>query len=184
MKIKLKLNNINGFKEGKLSNPANIGDAGYDVFSSSYPRIVGEQYSDRLFKRIDYIEYETNISLEPEKDEFNDYEIYSLVFPRSSISTLNLQLCNSVGVIDSGYRDSIKLRFKYIAQPENYYIIHDKSQPSKSNLLMGVDESKIYSKGDRIAQIIFTKHIHPKIFIDESLNDSERGKGGFGSTGI
>jgi len=178
MKIDVNLQKVSGLGKGKILSPINAGDAGYDIFSSSYPKIVGEQYKEKLFTRIDYIEYETNVALQPGVDEFNEHEIYSLIFPRSSISTLNLHLCNSVGVIDSGYTNSIKLRFKYIPQPENYYVIDGK------NLLIGIDESKIYSKGDRIAQVLFMKHIHPKIFITKKLDETERGEGGFGSTGL
>ena len=163
---------------GKIISPKNLGDAGYDLVAASYPRVMGDIHVGKLYKKIYFIEYDTNISIAPEKDEFNDYDIYCQIFPRSSISKYNLSLCNSVGVIDSGFRGSIKLRFKYIPQPENYYITNE-----GKNLLIGIDESMVYSKGDKIGQLVFSRHIHPKIFIKDSLSDSERGEGGFGSTG-
>ena len=84
-----------------------------------------------------------------------------LVFPRSSIRKYELVLSNSVGVIDSGYRGEIQATFK------------------KEN---GLD-SLAYKVGDRIAQIIIIPY--PQIEFDEvnELSDSDRGDGGFGSTG-
>lgn len=155
-----------------LSEPAHKGDAGYDIVATSGPKIKGEIYQGKFYKSISYIEYETDIVLDP------DDNIFSLLYPRSSISKYNLSLCNSIGVIDTGYRDSIKIRFNYLPQPENYYIMESK------NFLVAVDESKIYKKGDKIAQLIFTNHLHPEIFVDKNLSKSVRGMGGFGSTGV
>jgi dUTP pyrophosphatase len=87
-----------------------------------------------------------------------------LVFPRSSIRKYDLALTNSVGVIDSGYRGEIQATFK------------------KTNWLKG-NESEKYQIGDRIAQIMIIPH--PQIEFDEvdELSDTQRGEGGFGSTG-
>jgi len=84
-----------------------------------------------------------------------------LVFPRSSIRKYELALSNSVGVIDSGYRGELQATFK------------------KTN---GLD-SIAYKVGDRIAQIMIIPH--PPIEFEEAneLSDTERGDGGFGSTG-
>jgi dUTP pyrophosphatase len=84
-----------------------------------------------------------------------------LVFPRSSIRKYELALSNSVGVIDSGYRGEIQATFK------------------KTN---GLD-SIAYKVGDRIAQIMIIPH--PPIEFKEvnDLSETERGDGGFGSTG-
>jgi len=81
-----------------------------------------------------------------------------LVFPRSSIRKTDLVLSNSVGVIDSGYRGEIQATFK-------------KTGLSK------------YEIGDRGAQIIIMPHpIVDFVEVDE-LTNTERGEGGFGSTG-
>jgi dUTP pyrophosphatase len=84
-----------------------------------------------------------------------------LVFPRSSVRKYELALSNSVGVIDSGYRGELQATFK------------------KTN---GLD-SLAYKVGDRIAQIMIIPH--PPIEFKEvnDLSDTERGDGGFGSTG-
>ena len=84
-----------------------------------------------------------------------------LVFPRSSIRKYELLLSNSVGVIDSGYRGELQATFK------------------KEN---GLD-SLAYKVGDRVCQIMIIPH--PEIEFEEvnELNNTERGEGGFGSTG-
>ena len=84
-----------------------------------------------------------------------------LAFPRSSIRKTDLSLSNSVGVIDSGYRGEIQATFK-------------KTQ--------GLDSLK-YKVGERGAQIIILPY--PQVFMTEvpELSESDRGEGGFGSTG-
>jgi dUTP pyrophosphatase len=83
-----------------------------------------------------------------------------LLFPRSSVSKTAMCLSNSVGVIDSGYRGEIMLKFR----------------------LLG-DANPIYRVGDRVGQLMVVPH--PKVeFIEvEELSNTDRGDGGFGSTG-
>ncbi len=140
--------------ENNLIAPA-IGDAGWDLIANSDPEIV---YSDDKKKNILYIEYDTGVTVQPPQGFF------TLLFPRSSISKYELALCNSVGVIDSGYRNSIKLRFRFLGK-----------RFSKNSL--------IYKKGDKIGQLIFTPMFSVSAHQTESLDSSERGNGGFGSTG-
>ncbi len=87
-----------------------------------------------------------------------------LVFPRSSIRKTDLSLSNSVGVIDSGYRGEIQATF------------NQKSLASKSG-------SFLYGVGDRIAQIMIIPHPPIEFQEVEELTNTERGEGGFGSTG-
>ena len=180
MEVKIQNKKSSIGPRGKIIPPSHNGDAGYDLIASSHPKVVGEVFAGYLFKNISYIEYDTNICIAPSKDNYKDYEFYSMLFPRSSISKYNLSLCNSVGLIDSGYRDTIKIRFNYLAQPENYTI---SSSGGNSYICVSIDSSKIYSKGDKIAQLIFSKHIHPKIKMVDSLGETSRNVGGFGSTG-
>jgi len=156
----------------KIKRPAHQGDAGYDLIADSEPKIFGtpKGKSKSIFKEIFYIEYDTSVKIAP------DDSMYSYIFPRSSISKHNLALANSVGVIDTGYRDSIKLRFKYIAQPSDYII-------EEGKLFLEVNKEKIYSKGEKIAQLIWAIHHHPHIEFNSNLPISDRMIGGFGSTG-
>jgi dUTPase len=177
MMIKVCNSNVKYGDKGRLVFPKNRGDVGYDLIAQSSPRIVGDCHISHFFKSLKYIEYDTNISIEPSSDKYGDYDFFTLLYPRSSISDYNLSLCNSVGVIDSGYRNTIKVRFNYIPQPENYTILKEK------HLLISVDSSSIYQKGDKIAQLVFAKSVYPKINFVDQLEESERNVGGFGSTG-
>lgn len=102
-----------------------------------------------------YIEFGTGLSFEiPEG-------YVGLIFPRSSISKTPHTLANSVGVIDSGYRGEVSFRFRY---DDN-------------------NEDMEYNVGDRVGQLIVMPF--PTVEIEETseLAESERGTGGYGSTG-
>ena len=100
-----------------------------------------------------------------------------MVYPRSSISKYNLSLANSVGIIDSGFRNTIKVRFRYVMQPEDIVMKDNKIQGVKINT------DKIYQNGDKIAQIIWCMHNHPFLNFTDTIPPSHRALGGFGSTG-
>jgi len=91
-----------------------------------------------------------------------------LIFPRSSNYKQDLLLTNSVGVIDSGYRGEIKFMFR----DYNRVVL-----PGENT------GNKIWQVGDRIGQLIIMPY--PSIELKEvsELSDSDRGEGGFGSTG-
>lgn len=84
-----------------------------------------------------------------------------LVFSRSGHGFKNdIRLANAVGVIDSDYRNAVKVKLT-------------SDNPT--------DVFKV-EKGDRIAQAIILPY--PKVeFVEGELSDTERGIGGFGSTG-
>ena len=166
--------------ENSLSLPAKEGDVGYDVCAVSPPRIVGEQASiSEAWKRIDYIEYDLGIKIDGFQPlNSHNEDVFTLVFPRSSLSNYNLLLANSVGVVDSGYRGSLKARFKYVFQPEDLFVTQF------GNVYGKVNGAKIYKKGHKVCQLIFQNHFHPQIEITDSLEESERNDGGFGSTSL
>lgn len=164
--MKLSINSV-----AYINSPAQVGDAGYDIIAASEPRIVGTIAYGPYWQKIDYIEYDTGLQIAPEKG------YHTLVVPRSSISKTNLFLRNSVGLIDNGYRGTIKLRFGYIFQP--YDMVIDGSQ-----LIYEVNPNTIYKKGDRIGQLVFAKTIEPRELIIGLLDETQRGKKGFGSTGV
>lgn len=86
-----------------------------------------------------------------------------LIFPRSSVSNKPLMMANSVGVVDSCYRGEVTAKFN----------ITDTRQSAFAH----------YQEGDRIAQMIIIPY--PEIEFEEadSLSESDRGTGGYGSTG-
>ena len=122
---------------------AKPGDAGMDLYA------VSESFDDHG----NYV-YGTGLAMEiPEG-------YVGLIFPRSSISKTAHSLRNAVGVIDSGYRGEIMMK----------YDINTLNSP-------------VYKVGDRIAQIIILPY--PQIEFEEAweLSKTQRGKGGFGSSG-
>lgn len=150
-------------------SPYNIG---LDVKAISVD-IVGKKY-DSYYASIDYIEYDTGIFIDSLKRN-SEEQMYTLVYPRSSISNKNLALCNSVGLIDPNYRESIKLRFKYVAQPSDFFSLRE-------TFFIKINEEKIYSIGDKIGQLVFVKSFPVSFEYVPELMPSDR-KGGFGSTG-
>lgn len=83
-----------------------------------------------------------------------------LAFPRSSVCKTGLQLANSVGVIDSDYRGSISFVF-----------------------YKGPTWIEPYSYGDRIGQLVIMPIPEVEFVEAEELSETERGEGGYGSTG-
>lgn len=91
-----------------------------------------------------------------------------LVYVRSGLGFKGLNLINSCGVIDADYRGEIKLRFTY-NRPE---------YPADC-----LTDSLDVNHGERVAQIVIVPYNHLELnFVDE-LSETERGEGGFGSTG-
>lgn len=86
-----------------------------------------------------------------------------LVFPRSSVAKKDLVLSNCVGVIDSGYRGEVLAKFGLANRPHV--------------------EDPIYHIGDRIVQLIIIKLPEVEMVEVDELSESDRGEGGYGSTG-
>jgi len=86
-----------------------------------------------------------------------------LIFPRSSVRKTRLMLSNSVGVVDSGYRGELQATFNKVNQ----------------NSIAEND----YKIGDRIAQLMIIPHPYVDFIEANELSNTERGEGGFGSTG-
>lgn len=83
-----------------------------------------------------------------------------LIFPRSSVYKHQISLSNCVGVIDSGYRGEVSFKFRI-------------EQPHISR----------YTVGDRIGQLIIMPYPEIEFEEVEDLSETERGTGGYGSSG-
>ena len=86
-----------------------------------------------------------------------------LVHPRSGLAAKNgISIVNTPGTIDSGYRGEIKV------------------------ILINTDQSETFEikRGDRIAQLVFQKFESARFYEVQNLPESQRGAGGFGSTGL
>ncbi|MFN8050086.1 MAG: dUTP diphosphatase [Acidimicrobiales bacterium] len=84
------------------------------------------------------------------------------VQPRSGLALQHGVTClNTPGLIDSGYRGELKV------------------------LLINTDPTEAFeiTRGERIAQLVVQAVEHPRFVEVDSLEESERGEGGFGHTG-
>lgn len=99
--------------------------------------------------------YHTGIAVEIPEGYFG------LLVPRSSVFKKSLMLTNSAGVIDAGYRGEIMAKFR-----------------STTDVVPAV-----YNVGEKFAQLLILPV--PEVTFEEAfeLSDSERGEGGYGSTG-
>jgi dUTP pyrophosphatase len=85
-----------------------------------------------------------------------------IIVPRSNLTKYTWVLNNSFGVIDSDYRGEWMAIFSPIGNNFGFP----------------------YQVGDRVAQIFFDKVEDVLLLQVDSLEDSDRGTGGFGSTGL
>lgn len=83
-----------------------------------------------------------------------------LLVPRSSMSKTPLRCANSVGIIDADYRGEISIVYENISCSD--YMIF---------------------RGDRIAQLIIVPIEVVDVEEAQTLSETERGAGGYGSTG-
>lgn len=155
---------------------AHATDAGMDLVATSK---TVDEYGN--------VVYGTGIALEiPEG-------YVGLVFPRSSNCKKLLLLTNSVGIIDSGYRGEVMLKYR-----PPMTVCYKKLKGRLARLLLGVRRkanygnvdieswhlnSYEYEVGDRVGQLIILPY--PKVVFEETneLSASDRGTGGYGSTG-
>jgi dUTPase len=172
-----------------LPTQANPKDAAYDIVATTPPMIVGDKVERPMdgmpmWKRVAYIEYGTNLYIAPvaEKATWKDIGIdyHTQLFPRSSISRYNLVLANSVGTVDNGYRNQIMCRFKYIFQPEDYLVVPEMGITKIYGL---VNPDHLYNAGEKIVQIKACANVHIEFIEVDNLEESQRGLGGFGSSG-
>lgn len=163
-------------KNAIIPKYAKNGDAGMDLTAVGY-----------YYDADGCIVYKTGLAIEiPEG-------FVGLVFPRSSVSKKDVFLTNGVGVIDSGYRGEILAKFKPVAffEPNDYTEFDDDKFKSCADVHLPQSEDEEvyenaikYNIGERIAQLIIIPY--PKIEFKEveELTKTERGDGGYGSSGL
>ena len=139
--IKIKVKKVR--KGAAIPTYAKNGDAAMDLYAA-------EATKDKWGNHV----YLTGIAIEIPPG------FVGLLFPRSSVSKTCLSLANSVGVVDSGYRGEIMLKYRRTGEA-----------------------NPLYSCGDRVGQIMIMPYPQVEFIEAEELSNTERGEGGFGSTG-
>lgn len=102
----------------------------------------------------DYIKVYSGISVSPPKG------FHIELFPRSSVYKKGLYMANGIGLIDPNYTGEI---IGIFYKKNNY---------------------KLFNIGERFAQLVFRKTVKVKFVEVSELSDTDRGIGGFGSTGV
>jgi dUTP pyrophosphatase len=117
-----------------------------------------------LYSTIDYVLKPFERKLVPTGIKIELPEGYAgFVQPRSGLAINHgISLVNTPGLIDSGYRGEIKAILINFDPIENFEI----------------------KRGDKICQLVIMKIEYAEIVFKDELDDSDRGEGGFGSTGL
>jgi dUTP pyrophosphatase len=133
-------------------------DAGVDLFTPFETQCMGGDVTK--------INFSVKCSARMICENGKTYNTGFFMMPRSSLSGTPLRLANSVGVIDSGYRGNLMGKFDCLA---------------------GVDGDYFVSRYDKLLQIVAPGMVPIYVTIVNNTNDlgdnTERGSGGFGSTG-
>lgn len=175
--------------KAEMPRKAHPTDAAFDLVATS-----------RVFDAQGNATYGTGIAVEI------PYGYAGFIFPRSSIARTDLALSNAVGLIDSSFRGEILCKFKptlvYIdkdshGEDENDYDGTDQTDLSTQDVTFhGRSEDypdvcegylpfrpRVYEVGERIAQILILPLPEVYFIEAETLSETDRGAGGYGSTG-
>jgi dUTP pyrophosphatase len=109
-------------------------------------------------------------------DEDKNMPVGYFLFARSSISKTRFRLANSVGIIDSGYRGNLCAYFDVLRLTASEYL---NASVANATSLYATTEPQ-----QRLVQICAPSLEPFRIEIVDSLDQTERGEGGFGSTGL
>lgn len=153
---------------------AKDGDAGMDITATS-----------RHYDKDGNVVFGTGLAFEIPKG------YVGFLFPRSSNAKKDLVLTNSVGVVDSGYRGEVTFKFKPSAffSDDSFEESNDSEDFECVRLPLGYDGDdyaygfNTYDVGDRIGQIIIMPVPEFSFVEVDELSETERGTGGYGSSG-
>ena len=99
----------------------------------------------------------TGLAISPESED-----VVAIIAGRSGLGVKKgVSLSNGIGVIDSDYRGEISV-----------------------GIINHGEEPFTVARGDRIAQLFFLPVLHADFLVTETLDETERGAGGFGHTGV
>ena len=157
-------------------------DAGFDLFLPEHEdsteidkwgetiRFFGTGWNTNPVNKVDF---KVKCSAQMYCDTGKIFNTGYYMYPRSSLSKTKLRLANSVGIIDSGYRGNLIGMFDVV------------------NIEKDVEDidADYYAKvNDRLLQIcapgLIPIYVEIVEFVNELGAETERGSGGFGSTGI
>ena len=175
-KLSIKIDNEDGFEFYKNHQHYHQGDSGFDLYVLEDIKILpGETKMIDLGIKTQLNKITVNQEGTITKEEDSSYYLYA----RSSIYKTPLMLVNSVGIIDAGYRGTLKVVVKYMLDT-NFVkkMLNDTNYDIESNIY-------IIKKGTRLFQLC-TPNLTPisNYILTDNLSNTDREEGGFGSTGV
>jgi dUTP pyrophosphatase len=168
MKLRVKKINNNATTPIKAYNE----DAGMDIHS----------VEDAIIRPGETIKVKTGIALAMPPQWDTSHEIHAaLIWDRSSLGSKGVH--RLAGVVDYGYRNEILICLTNLnIYPVLQYLLSQKENEGDADIINACTYS--IKKGDKIAQILFQKISKcPPIEIVDELDDTDRNKQGFGSSG-
>lgn len=165
-------------------------DAGFDLFLPEIIENKDSEDSDNSHKcenniyffepdwetnQVNKVDFKVKCSAQMVCDTSKVFHTGYYMYPRSSLSKTNLRLANSVGIIDAGYRGNLIGMFDVVNLHENV----KQDDNKKTNYIAKVN--------DRLLQIcapgLVPIYVEIVDDVSELGSETERGNGGFGSTG-
>lgn len=161
--VKVKIKRLT--ENSVIPSYAHDGDVGVDITATS-----------RIYDKHGNVSYGTGLAIELPKG------YGAFLFPRSSVSKKDLSLANAVGIIDHTYRGELTFKFKPTLVCFDDNVEEDVDSETFGDVYLP-DDPCHYEVGDRIGQMVVLPY--PKIVFEEAeeLSETERGEGGFGSSG-
>jgi dUTPase len=158
-------------------------NAGFDLYTPGPEPEDAEEFGDRIAcygtywtdaGPVNKIDFKIQCSAQMHTDTNKVYNTGFYMYPRSSLSKTQLRLANSVGIIDAGYRGHVMGMFDVANVCEN-----DENEDRDADCFV--------EKFDRLVQICAPSLVPIYVEIVDTLEElgekTERGTGGFGSTG-
>jgi len=140
----------------KHNNQGIFHDSGFDLFVMEHT-----EFTENAINTHDTDVKASCYSFDGDKKQFNGFWL----LPRSSISKTPLMLANSIGLIDSGYRGNLMAKFRNMS-----------------------NETFVSKPGERLVQIAMGSLERFTVVrvntIEELSEQTDRGDGGFGSSGL
>jgi dUTPase len=174
-------------KNYKEISENNSGNAGYDIYCSEKTVIKPSSDTEKLYTTIkshmkcEMVKITKQITIIDNKIvDITPVQTYAsyLLMSRSSMSNYGLFMPHSVGLIDASYRGEILGRV-YSINNKHLLINHDKECDTDTDTNSDEMIEKINNK---LFQIVAPNLSEFKVKFVDSLSDSDRGAGGFGST--
>lgn len=160
MNVKIKLLST----EAKIPTKAHSTDACFDIYACEPDAVYREWNGGLEVKEVNGLKIRPHETVKIHTGFATEIPVgyYAAVYARSGLSTKQgLRPANCVGVIDAAFRG------------EWIVALHNDSS-----------ETRIVKHGDRIAQFAVLPVLDIKLEESNELNSTERGTGGFGSSGV